>query len=481
MENPIVGLAADAGALAERLAGLPSVPGVQVATVSPAGAIATAAAGVTDTESGAPVTVDTRFRPGSITKLLTATLVLQCVDDDVLGLDDPVTAHVHRFQLADPADAERVTVRHLLGHCSGIDAGDLFVDTGEEDGGLAAYVALLADAGLLFEPGRWMSYNNAGFVLAGHLVEQVRGEPWEVALRTRVLEPLGMASTTFQTGADVADALGAAPAGAFARGHLAGFGGLMALPPETMRDDPMCTRGLGPAGSTLTSTAGDLARLAAAHLGVGGVAGAAPILSPSSAALMRELHGRAPGGVTKMAGVGLAWQLWRSFDGQRLVPRIGGANPGQSGLIAADPDVGCAVVVLTNSDQGVGAMNALLDGLGPAAVPDDDPAPADLSVYAGRYRSHIMDVDVAVNEAGDGLELRLGRVEDPRWGSVKLSTVMGGVPSGPAVGAQTWALSAVDRTTFATPLGPLAFLDRDDDGRPALLRWRMRVQRRVSD
>jgi hypothetical protein len=194
---------------------------------------------------------------------------------------------------------------------------------------------------------------------------------------------------------------------------------------------------------------------------------------------MRELHAKAPGGVTKMTGIGLAWQLWQSYDGTRLVPRIGGANPGQSGLIAIDPEVGAGVVVLSNSDQGVGAMNGLLDGLGPAAVPDDDPAPEDLSPYAGRYRSHIMDLDIDVNADGDGLELRLGRVEDARWGSVKLSTVMGGVPAAPTLADRTWKLTPIDRTTFATPLGPLAFVGFDDDGRPGLARWRMRAQQRV--
>src|SRR4051794_20469999 len=205
MDNPMTGLAADAGALAERLAALPMVPGVQVATVS-SGAIDTAAAGVADTESGAAVTTETRFRPGSITKLLTATLVLQCVDDGLVDLDDPVRKHLPAFRLAAGTDADRVTVRHLLGHSSGIDAGDLFVDVGDDDGCLAAYVELVADAGLLFEPGRWMSYNNAGFVLAGRLVEEVRGEPWDVVARRRVVDPLGMEATSFQSGADVADA-----------------------------------------------------------------------------------------------------------------------------------------------------------------------------------------------------------------------------------------------------------------------------------
>src|SRR4051812_45954415 len=99
MDNPMIGLAADAAALAERLAALPLVPGVQVATVTKAG-ITSAAGGVTDSEVGAAVTTDTRFRPGSITKLLTATLVLQCVDEGLIALDDPVTKHVSGLRLA---------------------------------------------------------------------------------------------------------------------------------------------------------------------------------------------------------------------------------------------------------------------------------------------------------------------------------------------------------------------------------------------
>jgi hypothetical protein len=91
-----------------------------------------------------------------------------------------------------------------------------------------------------------------------------------------------------------------------------------------------------------------------------------------------------------------------------------------------------------------------------------------------------MDVDVAVNDAGDGLEVRLSRVEDARWGSVKLSTVLGGAAAASA-GEQTWALTPIDRTTFASPLGPFAFFDPDADGRPTFVRLRMRVQRRVGD
>ena len=461
MHNPMTGVIEDPAGTAARLATFPNLVGVQLAVATSEG-VEVAAAGLEDVdEPDGAVDDATVFRPGSITKLLTATMVMQCVDDGLVSLDDPITKHLPAFRLAEDGDADRVTVAHLLAHSSGIDAGDLFLDTGSGDDAIERYVDLLQGRALLFEPGRWMSYNNGGYVLAGHLVATVRGATWEDVARQRVLGPLGMAATAFADGTTAE--------GTGARGHLAGPGGVLGVPPGTLADDPMCTRGLAPAGATLASTAGDLARFAAAHLGH---QEGPPILSATSAEAMRRLWAPAPGGVTKMAGMGLAWQVWRGLTAEGpLRPRIGGANPGQSGVIAVDPDLGAALVVLTNTDQGVNAVNLLLDGFGPAAVPDDEPAPDDLSPYAGRYRSHVMTVDVDVDETGS-LRAVVSGIEEARIGSMRMPGVVGDVTS---------ALAPVDRTTFTTPIGPIAFIDRDDAGRPQLLRWRMRACRRTNE
>ena len=455
------GVLDDVAGTAERLASFPTVLGVQVATASATG-VGQASAGRADAEvPDRLVTDDTVFRPGSITKLLTATLVLQCVDDGLLSLDDPVTRHLPSFRLAEDGAADRVTIAHLLAHSSGIDAGDVFVDTGDGDDAIARYVELLQGRDLLFEPGRWMSYNNGGFVLAGRVVEVVRQATWDAVARRHVLGPLGMSSTSFLDGK--------AAEGTGVRGHLAGPGGVLGVPPGTLADDPMCTRGLAPAGATLSSTAADLARFAAAHLGI---QEGPSIVSPSSAEVMRRLWASAPGGVTKMAGMGLAWQVWRGTtpDGP-LRPRIGGANPGQSGVVALDPELGAALVVLTNTDQGVNAVNLLLDGFGPAAVPDDDPPPADLSVYVGTYGSHAMTVDVSVDDGG-ALRVVVSGIDEARIGSMRMPGVVGDL---------TYTLAPVDRTTFSSPIGPIAFIDADDDGRPQVVRWRMRALRRIGD
>ncbi|MGQ5595360.1 serine hydrolase domain-containing protein [Streptomyces sp. ESR1.13] len=250
VSSPIAALAADAQAAAERLAALPSVAGVQVAGVVD-GSLDVGAAGVADAETSEPVTVGTGFRIGSITKLLTAHLVMRCVLDGRLGLDDPLTRFV-------PGPWDGVLVRHLLSHSTGLDAGDIFVDTGNEDDAIARYTEMLRGVGSLFSPGATFSYCNGGVILAGRLVEVVLGRTWREALREEVLDAAGMCETRFVTGVDAGHDLGTA------RGHAVRGGELAALPRRI--DHPMCTRGLDPAGGTVVSTAADLGRFTLAHL-----------------------------------------------------------------------------------------------------------------------------------------------------------------------------------------------------------------------
>src|SRR5688500_1449226 len=107
MPRPIDELARDAEAIAEQLGAGISVVGCVAGEWFRGGS-------------------DDVLRPGSITKVITATAVLQCVDEGLLSLDDPVSHWV-------PHIRPDVRVHHLLSHSSGLDAGDLFVDTGDGD------------------------------------------------------------------------------------------------------------------------------------------------------------------------------------------------------------------------------------------------------------------------------------------------------------------------------------------------------------
>ncbi|MGH3049445.1 MAG: prolyl oligopeptidase family serine peptidase, partial [Gaiellaceae bacterium] len=104
-----------------------------------------AAYGVLNKETGVTATTDSVFQIGSMTKVWTATIVMQLVHEGKLDLDSPIVDVLPELELSDPDVAARVTMRHLLTHTSGID-GDVFTDTGRGDDCLERYVSLLAEA-----------------------------------------------------------------------------------------------------------------------------------------------------------------------------------------------------------------------------------------------------------------------------------------------------------------------------------------------
>ncbi len=109
-----------------------------------------------------------------MSKVWTATLAMQLVDEGKLDLDAPVADVLPELRLADAEVAKTVTMRHLLNHTSGID-GDVFTDTGRGDDCVEKYVALLSEQKQNHPLGATWSYCNAGFVLAGRVIEKLTG------------------------------------------------------------------------------------------------------------------------------------------------------------------------------------------------------------------------------------------------------------------------------------------------------------------
>lgn len=106
-----------------------NVPGASIAILRNDKIRQTAAAGVVNLDTGVRATKDSVFQIGSITKPITATLIMQLVDEGLLQLDDPVSKHLPEFRVARADVSGSVTIRKLLCHVSGID-GDFFEDTG---------------------------------------------------------------------------------------------------------------------------------------------------------------------------------------------------------------------------------------------------------------------------------------------------------------------------------------------------------------
>ena len=141
--------------------------------------------------TGVEATPDSVFQIGSTTKLWTASLVMQLVDEGCLDLDQPVRRYLPEFRIADESAAASITARQLLSHTAGFE-GDIFTDTGKGDDCLEKYVLTLGDTPQLFPPGERFSYNNAGYCVLGRLVEVLREKPFDDCLRERLFTPLGL-------------------------------------------------------------------------------------------------------------------------------------------------------------------------------------------------------------------------------------------------------------------------------------------------
>ena len=159
----------------------------------------TAGFGVTNVDHPLPVTSETLFQIGSITKTFTCLAVMRLVEQGQLDLHVPVRTYLPEFKVADEATSARVTIGHLLTHMSGWD-GDLFEDTGAGRDAMALYMHKMADREQLAPLGEVWSYNNSGFCLCGYLIEQITGQSYEKAMQELVFEPLGLERCLFDPG-----------------------------------------------------------------------------------------------------------------------------------------------------------------------------------------------------------------------------------------------------------------------------------------
>ncbi|MES1242223.1 MAG: serine hydrolase domain-containing protein [Acidobacteriota bacterium] len=146
-------------------------------------------------ETGAPVTLDTQFRIGSMNKMFTSVATLQLVEAGKLALDEPIGKYLTDYP--NKETASKVTIRHLLTHTGG--TGDIFGPEFMENRLTLRqhgdYVKLFGSRAPAYEPGTRFEYSNYGFILLGAILERVSGMSYFDSVRSRVFQPAGMAST----------------------------------------------------------------------------------------------------------------------------------------------------------------------------------------------------------------------------------------------------------------------------------------------
>lgn len=348
--------------------------------------------GVTSLENPLPVTPDTLFQIGSTTKTVTATLVMRLVEAGKLEPDVPVRHYLPGLKLADEDVAARVTLRHLLTHTGGW-AGDYFVRTGNGDDALAKYVEGMASLKQLTPLGEIWSYNNAGFGLAGRVIEVAMGQPYETVCREWILEPLSLRNSFFFPEEVMARR--------FAVGHVKQNEQAVVAQPWAL------ARNANPVGG-LASTVRDQLEYARFHMGDGTAKSGERLLSSDS---MRRLQ--TPQVAAANGGqMGLSWFL-QVADETRIVSH-GGATNGQMSQFWFAPERKFALTVLTNHSDG-SILNTEIakwvrENLLGIVVPE--PTPAELSAgegaeYAGRYVEGVMGNVLELERDGTGFVLRV--------------------------------------------------------------------------
>ncbi len=355
------------------------------------GEIVQAHHGVLNKATGVEVTDDSVFQLGSISKVWTTTLVMQLVDEGLLDLDAPIADVLPELKLADPVAEQKVTMRHLLTHTSGID-GDIFTDTGRGDECLERYVELLAEARQNHPLGATFSYCNSGFSLAGRVIEKLTGQNWDAALRERLCAPLGLTHT------------GTLPEEALmfraAVGHIT----------EDDRTEPApvwaLARSMGPAGTIFATTA-DVLAFARMHLDGGLAQDGTRVLSAASATAMTEKQTGLPDPNAAADSWGLGWIRF-GWDGQRLIGHDGNTI-GQSAFLRVLPEQGLAVTLLTNGGRarelGLELYREIFAELAGVAMPPPlepaaQPPVVDHARYVGRYERGSVIFDITEGERG---------------------------------------------------------------------------------
>ncbi|HST24073.1 MAG TPA: serine hydrolase domain-containing protein, partial [Blastocatellia bacterium] len=170
-----------------------SIPGAALAIVSGDKIVFAKGFGVASVETGVPVTPDTLFRIGSVTKMFTATALVTLAEQGKIKLNEQIGNYAKGLN---PLLA-RLTAHQLLSHTAGI--VDRVIDYGPQDEtALATTIRGWGEDYILTEPGRFFSYANPGYALAGMVIEEVGGSRYADLMNELVLKPLEMSHTTFR-------------------------------------------------------------------------------------------------------------------------------------------------------------------------------------------------------------------------------------------------------------------------------------------
>ena len=177
-----------------------NIPGLAVILFDKNGTVYEKAFGIADANNS-PVTLDTPFQLGSVSKSFAALLLVQLASEGRVDLDAPVINYLPKFRTADKDVWKDITIRHVLSHRSGISTFNGNRKLGDTYRGSDALDIAIADLGkikLTLKPGTQLQYSNANYVLAAAVIEAVTNQSFETAIDERIFKPLDMKNSYVQ-------------------------------------------------------------------------------------------------------------------------------------------------------------------------------------------------------------------------------------------------------------------------------------------
>jgi serine-type D-Ala-D-Ala carboxypeptidase/endopeptidase len=277
------------------------IPGTSIGIVVGDALVYSAANGFADRSKKRPATPETLYNIASVTKVVTATLAMMLADEGDLDIDAAVAGYLpDSVQVPRDSRGDPITVRHLITHTSGLPKNPPNRRNQDPGGPLDPGIwdtydvrdlyAALAATNLKGVAGEEFQYSNYGYALLGHALERVAGKPYERLLKERILDPLGMASTSITLSPKQQEELAAFYWSA-----------------DPMRTERLVRAKYGEVAGFigLTSNVPDLAKFLAAHLGsTRNALNAVPI---EMAVAMRQPQIELAVDAQERAQVGLGW------------------------------------------------------------------------------------------------------------------------------------------------------------------------------
>lgn len=358
-----------------------ATPGIAVGILESDGDRHTAGYGITNVNHPLEVTPQTLFQVGSVTKTITALVAMCFVDAGKLDLDTPLRKYWPHFILRDEATAQQVTMRDLLTHIGGW-YGDFFIDTGEGDDALRVYAERVSELPQALPLRTAFSYNNAGFAIAGYVLEHISGKRYETLVKEYILDPLGMTHSFFRSSDQIM-------LQRFAVGHhRSPHSGMTVASPWSL------PRGANPIGGLVCSVE-DMLKYGAFMLGDGTTPHGTRIISEDT---MQELRSQQVD-IGGNEGRAIAW----GYDDGQGVLRLshGGGTNGQVCTLLFAPERKFVACVLTNSSTAAkeNIVNWIQQEYLGLMIPEPAPLPAQPAPdeYVGIYSRRMMRIEIAVH------------------------------------------------------------------------------------